>query len=310
MIHRMHLTDGSVLTGELAHERIAVQTAYGLLTVPGDQVVRIVPGLDRHTELRQQVEELIMDLGAADFSVREKAERHLLSLGPRVLVLLESAATAEQDMERTRRLKAVIQELRRMADEAVDDPMIEQESQPQLIHADTLEAKRFTIVGKLQAKQLTMATDYGRLTVELGKIDRVEIKRKAPAVQMLTVSVEGQHKAMMSHKKTRVRLTRGDRVVIRAEGKITMSPWGSNAFSIPDGMPNYGWYQHGAGEQIAMGALVGRIGSSGTVFLVGSEKEFVAEKSGELELAFAIQHNYANHNFPGSYKVRIRVEPR
>jgi hypothetical protein len=136
------------------------------------------------------------------------------------------------------------------------------------------------------------------------------VARPEPEVRQITVAVEGDHKAMIAHKKTGLRVNRGDRVFIQADGKITMTPWGSNAFSIPDGMPNYGWYQSDGANQIAMGALVARIGNDGPIFLIGSKKDFVAEKSGTLELAFAIQHGYSNSQFPGQYKVRIRIEPR
>ena len=121
------------------------------------------------------------------------------------------------------------------------------------------------------------------------------------------IDVEGQHLAQKQFKSSGIRLTAGDRVTISAEGTITMTPWGSNARSTPDGAPNYGWYM---GNQIAAGALVGRIGDSGTVFKVGRQSSFTAKKSGVLQLAIGMHPSYINNAFPGKYTTKIRVRPK
>ena len=84
-----------------------------------------------------------------------------------------------------------------------------------------------------------------------------------------------------------------------------MSPWGSNSVSGPDGIPQNGMYN----GKIPMGALAGRIGDSGEELLVGSKNTIVAKKSGVLQLGFAMQQNWSNYQFPGEYKVRVRVVP-
>ena len=55
-----------------------------------------------------------------------------------------------------------------------------------------------------------------------------------------------------------------------------------------------------------------RVGLNGKVFKVGSKKSFVAESSGVLQFAVAMQHQYANQNYqyPGQYNVRVRVQPQ
>ena len=63
---------------------------------------------------------------------------------------------------------------------------------------------------------------------------------------------------------------------ITAEGTITMTPWGSNNVSTPDGGSSYGWYVN---NKIYGGALVGKVGE-GEVFKIGSQLSFTAANSG------------------------------
>ena len=94
-----------------------------------------------------------------------------------------------------------------------------------------------------------------------------------------------------------------------ASGNITMSPWGSNASSGPEGMPNYGWYVNGS---IPGGALVYRIGDKGQILKAGSRVSFTAKTSGTLQLAIGMMPEYSNegYNFPGEYKAKIKVDPQ
>ena len=77
--------------------------------------------------------------------------------------------------------------------------------------------------------------------------------------------------------------------------------------STPEGAPNYGWYING---KIAAGALVGRIGDSGTVFKIGTKYSFTVKKAGYLQLAIGMNPSYATQAYPGKYDVRIRVSPK
>ena len=120
---------------------------------------------------------------------------------------------------------------------------------------------------------------------------------------------EGTNIAQRGFKSTGVRVEAGDKIVLRADGNVIMSPWGSNAATGPDGAPNYGWY---IPNQIPGGALVARIGDKGTVFKVGRQSTFVAKSSGVLQLAIGIQPEYANegYQYPGQYSVKLKIDPK
>jgi hypothetical protein len=110
-------------------------------------------------------------------------------------------------------------------------------------------------------------------------------------------------------KSTGIRVQAGDKIVLKAEGSVIMSPWGSNAATGPDGAPNYGWY---VPNQIPGGALVARIGEKGTIFKVGRQSTFTAKNAGVLQLAIGIQPEYANegYNYPGQFSVKLRIDPK
>ena len=84
-----------------------------------------------------------------------------------------------------------------------------------------------------------------------------------------------------------------------------MTPWGNQAICTPDGAPNYGWF---VPNKIAGGTLVGKIGPKGSVFRIGSKHSFTADRSGILQLAVAMQGDPQNQQFPGEYRVKIRIK--
>ena len=91
-------------------------------------------------------------------------------------------------------------------------------------------------------------------------------------------------------------------------GSVVMSPWGSEQSSGPEGGANFGQYKPG----INGGALVMRYGQNGTEELVGRSKKFTATKSATLFFFMAMQPNFAGggYQFPGSYKVKVKISPQ
>src|SRR5579862_2672013 len=47
---RLHLMEGSVVTGKLSTDTVTVETAFGKLEVPVANIVSFTPGLDSHPE--------------------------------------------------------------------------------------------------------------------------------------------------------------------------------------------------------------------------------------------------------------------
>jgi hypothetical protein len=298
---RIHLMDGSLISGKLANKEIVVETQFGNLTVPVLKIHSFTPGLRSHPKVEQNISELIEKLGSPVFGERESAQKALSQMGPAVRLQLERAAN-DPDTERKSRIKTLLDEF----DQIEEDAEEAEGGVPRaLIDRDTVETTDFTVVGKIAQESFEIVSRYGALSVKLSDIKRVERETNEKEDLKKVVTVEGAHIIHRGMKDSGVRLEKGDKVTVTADGTIQMTPWGNQAVSSPDGAPNYGWYVQ---NRIAGGALVGRVGASGSVFKIGSKYSFTADRAGTLQLAVAMQNDFANQQFPGEYKVRISVK--
>jgi hypothetical protein len=104
-------------------------------------------------------------------------------------------------------------------------------------------------------------------------------------------------------------LESGQQVTITAYGQAITAPinfFGPASVSGPDGQshicPNYDGAPPCAMDDAPYGALVGKIGSDGTPFLIGSSSTFTADSSGSLYLAVNDLLPYYADNY-GNYMV-------
>ena len=81
---RLHLQDGSVISGDLSISEVAIDTQFGKLVIPIDKILSFTPGLDANTRLDEQIQALIKDLGSDDYKTREQAHKDLAAMGRKV----------------------------------------------------------------------------------------------------------------------------------------------------------------------------------------------------------------------------------
>jgi hypothetical protein len=298
----LRLMEGSVVSGVLSIEAITVETAFGTLVVPIENVVSFTPGLDRHPEQRQHVARLIQELGSHAAAERDAAQRALADIGPPIRAELERYKD-DSDAERRSRVRAILGEF-----DELDEADWEGTGQAAWIAEDTVETDRFTVIGSISPTTFDVRTKFGLLTVRLSDIRRAEREVAGKPEVRKSVELSAANFIQLSPLSTGVRVSRGDEVTIKAEGAIEMTPWGNGVRSTPDGGGNFDWYLPG---QIPGGMLVARIGNGGEVLKVGSESTFTAKTSGILYLAIAMNSNYISqgYNFPGQYAAKIQVTP-
>ncbi|MGC1272174.1 MAG: hypothetical protein WBC44_00600 [Planctomycetaceae bacterium] len=300
---RVHLMEGSVVSGTLSVDALTVKTAFGTLEIPVEHVVSFTPGLASHPQLQDRIGRLIQKLGSNDAAERDQAQRELTDFGPGIRPQLERHRK-DPDAERRTRIEKILEDVELQA----NDDSFAEDSPPSLIAEDTVETDRFTIVGQIAPESFRVETPFGPLTVALKDIRYVarETDRK-PEVRA-RAAVDASNLPQIGLKDTGVRLQRGDRVSVTASGSIVMTPWGNNVTSSPDGAGmNVPVYANG----IPSGALIGRIGRNGEDLLIGARNEFTATSTGTLYLGVAMAHQFANqgYTFPGTYEVRLRVNP-
>ncbi len=301
---RLHLGDGSLLAGKLSVNEITVTTEFGKLVIPIEKIRSFEPGLESSPENLKQLHQKIEDLGSDDYKTREAAHKQLATMGPRIRLELE-----QRNNDDNAEIKRHVGELLKALEEEMESFDEELEAPKPWIRLDTVTTSDFTVVGTIEPKEFAVVSKYGRLTVALADVKLADrpLGQRESLNKALVVS--GENIAQRNFKSSGIRVQAGDRIVVKAEGSIVMSPWGSNSICTPDGATNYGWY---VPNDIPGGALVARIGERGTVFKVGKQHTFVAKNSGILQFAVGVQADYAGdgYQYPGQYKLKIRVEPK
>jgi hypothetical protein len=294
------LADGSKISGKLTVNEIKVTTSFGVLTVPVTKLVSFAPGLDSREDFAAHVKSLIDRMGDPQYSNREQAEKALLGMGPGIRAEIQEHLE-DKNAEKVKNLKSLLEKLGELAE---DDG--ESKTRP-ITRKDMVVTNQFTAAGQISPAEFEVISKFGKLTVKLADIQTLQRPTQRESELFKTVKVDGsQHIVQRGVLNTKIQLESGDRVTIKADGSISMTPWGSEYTSNPDGDGNqYGWYTP---NDIPGGALLGKIGNNDKPFKIGSSHTFTAKKAGTLYLAIGMNPGQASSSFPGTYNVKIRIE--
>ena len=302
---RLHMQDGALLTGKVSVKEIEVTTSFGKLTVPIAKIVSFTPGLDSNPQILADLEKTITSLGSDDYKTREQAHKDLAKMGPRIRAELERFSGSD-NAEIKRHIGEILKEFDEEAENADDELAVAPKA---LLRLDTVVTTDFTVIGRVAPAEFKLNSRYGELNVKLADVRIADRPQDTKETLQRSLVVSGQNIAQRNFKSSGIRVAAGDRIVVKADGSMTMTPWGSNAMSTPEGAANYGWY---VPNEIAGGALVARIGDKGPVFKIGKQHTFTAKSSGVLMFAVGVQAEYAGegYQFPGEYKLKVRVDPK
>ena len=112
-----------------------------------------------------------------------------------------------------------------------------------------------------------------------------------------TIKVDGKKQWT----ETGIKLTKGNKIVIEATGTV----WANKSVkSTPDGVDRKSWKRYSLIKDSNHEALIGKIGSSGELFYVGSRKIFTAKSDGILYLGV---NDKDLKNNSGFYNATINV---
>lgn len=296
---RLVLLDGSVVTGTLSISDLQVTTDFGPLTIPIDRIRQIRPGLSTYSQLKEKLDDLVADLASELFDEREAAQRELIGYGVKVSRYL-AALPDDGDGERQSRLKTIretIEQQQEFSDEAG--------TEFSWIEGDTVVTDRFTIVGKIEDTQFELASRYGTLIVNLLDVDYGTREWGGRSGATRSFKLAQANFVQREMKSSGIRVERGDRIIVKAEGMFSLVPWGQQ--SGPDGAPQCGTWN----GKFPVGSIVARVGN-GEYIAVGAEESFTAPNSGTLTFGIAMMDNFVNQGYDwnGEYSIRLRVEPQ
>ncbi|MBI5396006.1 MAG: hypothetical protein HZA91_11985 [Verrucomicrobia bacterium] len=282
------LRDGTIIIGRTELKAIEVITAYGTLSVPITDVMKVRVGKKSDRDLKAKIDRAISDLGSKDFAARDQATTDLAKLGRLAYTELRKAANSD-DLEVKERATKLLDDMGVVEDEADIPP-----------ENDEVVTPTFIIAGTIKLDTLSISTKFGTLKVAKKDLAKMSVGEAEQVTRAVSVPAKATAGKMVA---TGIRVKRGDRLAVTAQGSVNYRNYGGTQFS-PEGSSNYGNWN----ENIMIGALIGRIGASGSVFKVGERYNDKIEADGELHLGIAAVESAGNYG-NGEYKVRVQIQP-
>jgi hypothetical protein len=294
----VRFTNGSIVVMTLLQETIEVQTEYGRLTVPHRDVRQIEFGVRTSEEERQKIDDALRRLANTSFKEREAAVQDLVRLGLQAYPRLR--ATKSDDPEVAQRVQAAAEQIR----EKVNSRLLRRTDD------DIVRTAKFTIVGRVMTAVIkARAEEFGDLDLRPARLLSVRRlagdDKKEVAVDAATYGGQGDVKWF----DTGVRVETDMGLKVTAAGQVDLWPQQPGQYMAgPDGQKNGvvfgpGQFARQAGTGTTGGELLGRIGETGTPFVVGSRYTRTQREGGKLYLRM-VPSPWGNPS-TGEYRVAI-----
>jgi hypothetical protein len=304
----VRFADGSVVKMVLLTEKIEVGTRFGKLKVAANEIRRIEFGLRIPEGTLKRVDAAIGDLGSPEFPKREAAGKELIALKEAAYPALQIAAKSG-DAEVARRAQDV---LKTMTERTPVERL-------RLKKHDTVITTEFPIIGQIETATLKAKTPYfGEVELQLAELRAMRWIGSEREVKVLVDASKfgGQQEAWLD---TGIEINAEVGLEITASGTVDLSAPGEAGTNVatPAGLRGAfagavgrgGGFRAGGGGfgggPTTVGALVGRIGERGRLFVVGTKFEGVPSEDGRLYLR--IMPGPWNNESTGTYDVRIIV---
>jgi hypothetical protein len=300
----VRLADGSRVRMTILQENLEVITRYGKLAIPTAEIRNIEFGIRPGEGIGKKVDDAVKRLGDESFDTRENAVGELVAVGaPAYKALLRAAKSSEPEVARLAR--SALEKIRQKLPE--DKLRVKED--------DTVRTTEFTIVGRIAGSTIKAATPiFGETQLRLSDLRGI---RWLGIMAESEVTVDGARYAAAANEwmDTGVEVTGDDELAITASGQVDLMGNGNAQFiSGPNGTNQWG----GVRPNVAMppgafnaaqhpGTLLGRIGDSGPVFVIGENYKGTPRREGKLYLQIGTSPwaNNGNARISGSYKVNI-----
>lgn len=292
----LYLRNGGVLVGRVGLEHMLVETRYGELRIPVEEIQQIRFARRIPEAEKERIQEAIDQLGDPDFDRRESAMQALRDIGSPARRFLRAALKAE-DEEVKSRAESLLAEI---SEETEGETHLEDSIEPlRDAEDDEVITSRFTIRGRVVRDSYGVETSYGELSV--ARADMIGILLDPEMSISKRVTVPATTLVPGKWLDTRLSFTAGRRIRFEASGQLFVANY--NLRCGPEGTTRYSGSTF---NNLPMLSLVGKIGKRGKPFLVGQSSSTRARKQGRLYLGIVpFRRNYAA---TGQYKVKIESE--
>jgi len=286
----VQFVDGSIVRAVLLQENVDVMTRYGKLTIPVREIRKIDFGLHLSEGVRQRVDEAIKQLGSDTYRQRQDAVKQLIGLGPLAYPAVY-AASMSSDMEVAKRAQTVIKSLR----EKIPPEQLRLKVDDYILTAE------FPVTGRIMTPALKARTSYfGDVDMRLSELRDLRLRGGMGEAEVVVDAAKyGSGPDQWFDSAFAVDSHSG--VVITATGTVDLWPQTPGQYTAtPKGYGQPGPTKAG---RFMSAALVGRIGETGTPFLIGDRFDGAPGQEGHLFLH--IVPSPWNNASTGSYTVKI-----
>jgi hypothetical protein len=266
-------------------------TKYGKLTVPIREIRRIDFGLHLPEGVGPQIEAAIKQMGSSTYKQREGAVKDLVDLGHLAYPYVQKAA-GSSDLEVSERALYVV---KRISEKTPPEHL-------RLKADDTLHTIEFPITGRIMSQQIrARSAHFGEMALKLCDLRSLNI-RGAGGDYIVTVDAAKYGSQSEKWMDSGMTVDGNLRLSIRSEGQVDLWPQGPGQYMAGP----KGYTTAGKGGTYMAGALLGRVGPAGKIFVIGETFEGTPEQEGQLYLH--IVPSPWNNDSTGAYRVRIRTD--
>jgi hypothetical protein len=302
----VRFADGSTVRMLLLQEQVEVVTKFGRLTIPADDIRRIEFGIHLPEGVAEKVDEAVKKLASPEAPAREAASRELIGLGAHAYPAL-NAVLGSGDPEVARRAEEAITAIKARVPAAL----------LRLRVNDRIQTSEFPIVGRIVSPVVRAKSAYfGEKDLKVS--DLLSLRTfAAGGTSEVSIDAAKYGSAAGQWLDTDIDVDVGTALAITASGQVDLWQDGTGQYVTgPAGykqqaaggmmvMGGRGVMMGGGGGAYPGGALLGRIGDGGDVFVIGEKYKGKATREGKLQLHIA-PSPWGNASV-GSYKVKITV---
>jgi hypothetical protein len=287
----VRFADGSVVRMTLLQESIDVQTKYGKLTIPVNEIRKVEFGLHVPPDVQSQLTQSIKRLGSEVYKERDAAGKDLVQAGHFAFPMLQKASKSG-DQEVAYRAVSLIKQ-------------ISERTPPELLKLgdeDVVHTIEFPVRGKILSQSIKAhSTHFGNVEIKLSELRVMNIRQHGGKAELIVDA--GKHgSALDQWLDTGVIVDVAQRVIISGEGQVDLWPQGPGQYMAAP----KGYNTAGKGGQFMAGALVGKIGENGKTFYIGERYEGTSNEEGRLYVQ--IIPSPWNNASTGNYRVRVQTD--
>ena len=293
-IAEVRFGDGSIVRMTLLQEHLEVNTKYGKLTIPVNEVRKVEFGLHVPPDVNAQIGQSIKRLASDVYKERDSAGKELVQVGHFAYPSLQKASKSG-DQEVSYRAVGLIKQIsERVAPELL-----------RIREEDVVHTAEFTVIGQITSQTIKAhSPHFGR-----GGAPKAErAADDARCAQQGGKAGSGPRRSIKHGSSLEtwcdsgITLDAGQRLVLIGDGQVDLWPQGPGQYMAAP----KGYNTAGKGGQFMAGALVGKIGENGKAFYIGERYDGTANEEGKLYLQ--IVPSPWNNASAGQYRVRIQTD--